>query len=64
MVGSGEDMFNFMADKLRDFMVEHNLVHQKHFLGFTFSFPTQQHSLASASLVTWTKVNKKYHLKA
>ena len=57
MVGPGENLFNFMADKLRDFMLEHNLLgeEKEHHLGFTFSFPTVQHSLASADLATWTK---------
>ena len=55
MTGPGEDLFNFMADKLREFMVEHQLLGRKHHLGFTFSFPTHQHSLSSAQLATWTK---------
>ena len=51
MVGPGENLFNFMADRLRDFMLEHNLLgeEKEHHLGFTFSFPTVQHSLASAT---------------
>jgi len=55
MTGPGENLFNFMVDKLREFMIDHNLFGKKHFLGFTFSFPTVQHSLASADLATWTK---------
>ena len=57
MVGPGENLFNFMADRLRDFMLEHNLLgeEKEHHLGFTFSFPTVQHSLASADLANWTK---------
>ena len=57
MVGPGENLFNFMVDRLRDFMLEHNLLgeEKEHHLGFTFSFPTVQHSLASADLATWTK---------
>jgi len=58
MVGPGVDLFNFMADRLRDFMLEHNLLgddEKEHHLGFTFSFPTVQHSLASADLASWTK---------
>ena len=78
MTGPGEDLFDFMADKLKEFMVsnivilitiitiiitntpqvDHDLVQQpRHWhLGFTFSFPTVQHGLASADLATWTKV--------
>merc|ERR1712212_739261 len=58
MVGPGVSLFNFMADRLRDFMLEHNLLgeeEKEHHLGFTFSFPTVQHSLASADLASWTK---------
>ena len=56
MTGPGENLFNFMADKLREFLIDHDILHKKHFLGFTFSFPTVQHSLRSADLATWTKV--------
>ena len=57
MAGPGKNLFNFMADRLRDFMLEHNLLgeEKEHHLGFTFSYPTVQHSLASADLATWTK---------
>jgi len=62
MTGPGENLFDFMAAQLHEFMVEHGLVqgspgqppHTFH-LGFTFSFPTQQHSINSADLATWTK---------
>ena len=74
MTGPGEQLFDFMADKLKEFMVriiiiiisiiplpqvDHDLVQQsRHWhLGFTFSFPTVQHGLASADLATWTKVD-------
>ena len=56
MTGPGESLLNFMADKLREFLIDHDLLHKRHFLGFTFSFPTVQHSLRSADLATWTKV--------
>ena len=55
MEGPGENLFNFMADKLREFLVDHDLLGRSHHLGFTFSFPTVQQSLASAQLATWTK---------
>ena len=57
MTGPGVNLFNFMADKLREFMVDHNLLGRTYYLGFTFSFPTVQHSLASADLASWTKVS-------
>ena len=63
MTGPGKDLFNFMSDKLREFLIDHDILHKKHFLGFTFSFPTVQHSLKSADLVTWTKVCKPQSLQ-
>jgi len=68
MLGPGEDLFDFMASKLEDFMVEHNLIpdeeededaekkdREAFHLGFTFSFPTRQRSLDKAELAVWTK---------
>eukprot|EP00092_Neocalanus_flemingeri_P027397 GFUD01029713.1.p1 GENE.GFUD01029713.1~~GFUD01029713.1.p1 ORF type:complete len:527 (+),score=123.28 GFUD01029713.1:254-1834(+) len=55
MTGPGHLLFDFMADKLKEFMVDHQLLGRRHHLGFTFSFPTIQHSLACADLATWTK---------
>lgn len=55
MTGPGEELFNFMADKLREFMVDHDLLGRPHHLGFTFSFPTVQHRLDCAQLASWTK---------
>ena len=55
MEGPGENLFNFMADKLREFLVDHDLVGRSHHLGFTFSFPTVQQSLTCALLASWTK---------
>ena len=55
MKGSGGQLFNFMADKIKEFMEEHELLGRKYHMGFTFSFPIHQHSLSSAELATWTK---------
>jgi len=55
MQGPGVNLFNFMADKLREFMIDHELMGQRYKLGFTFSFATMQHSLKSADLACWTK---------
>jgi len=62
MMGPGEDLFDFMVERLREFMLEHCLLgpgcedpDPSYHLGFTFSFPTVQHSLSSADLATWTK---------
>uniref|UniRef100_A0A914M988 Phosphotransferase n=1 Tax=Meloidogyne incognita TaxID=6306 RepID=A0A914M988_MELIC len=54
--GTGEHLFDHVADCLHNFMVEQRLSCNKTLpLGFTFSFPCQQRGLASASLVAWTK---------
>ena len=64
MQGSGEDLFDFMALKLEEFMFEHDLIiddedieaeQEVYHLGFTFSFPTRQKSLSQAELTGWTK---------
>lgn len=59
MLGPSSDLFDFMASKLDHFLTEHGLLsltseHPLH-LGFTFSFPTRQRSLARAELANWTK---------
>ena len=50
MAGPGVDLFDFMAEKLEDFMREHDLISEEdededdeevYHLGFTFSFPTR-----------------------
>nr|CAD2193879.1 unnamed protein product [Meloidogyne enterolobii] len=54
--GTGEHLFDHVADCLHNFMVDQRLSCNKTLpLGFTFSFPCQQKGLASASLVAWTK---------
>nr|CAD2174636.1 unnamed protein product [Meloidogyne enterolobii] len=54
--GTGEHLFDHVADCLHNFMVAERLSCNKTLpLGFTFSFPCQQRGLASASLVAWTK---------
>ena len=53
MLGPGPDLFDFMADCLLHFMIEHDLLGQHYRLGFTFSFPTNQRALAKAELSTW-----------
>ena len=48
MTGPGENLFDFMVDKLEEFMREHDLISEDdeeedelYHLGFTFSFPTR-----------------------
>ncbi|KAJ6641220.1 Hexokinase [Pseudolycoriella hygida] len=54
-IGSGEKLFDYLAECLVDFVAENNLEDVPLPLGFTFSFPMRQHSLNSSSLVCWTK---------
>lgn len=54
-IGCGRALFDHLASCLVQFVVELGLEDVPLPLGFTFSFPMRQHSLASASLVTWTK---------
>ncbi len=57
MRGPATDLFDFLAACLHDFLADHGvlLAAKDIGIGFTFSFPTKQHGLASADLVTWTK---------
>jgi hexokinase len=48
-------LFDHIAECIKKFMDEHNLVNQKLPLGFTFSFPCKQEGLAKARLSQWTK---------
>lgn len=48
-------LFDYIGECLCDFVAENNLVAVPLPLGFTFSFPMQQHSLRSATLVAWAK---------
>lgn len=53
--GSGQQLFDYLAECLVDFVLEQKLEDVPLPLGFTFSFPMAHHSLDSACLVTWTK---------
>uniref|UniRef100_A0A5S6QLY4 Phosphotransferase n=1 Tax=Trichuris muris TaxID=70415 RepID=A0A5S6QLY4_TRIMR len=55
MIGHGNDLFRHIAKCLHEFLVDNNLMNEKIPLGFTFSFPCEQHELADATLITWTK---------
>lgn len=48
-------LFDFIGECLCDFVAENDLVAVPLPLGFTFSFPMQQHSLCSATLAAWAK---------
>ncbi|XP_048745632.1 hexokinase-2-like isoform X1 [Ostrea edulis] len=55
MLGTGTQLFDHIAECIKKFMDEHNLLNQKLPLGFTFSFPCKQEGLAKARLSQWTK---------
>lgn len=55
MTGTGEQLFDHIAECMASFMEEHNLMNHKLPLGFTFSFPCRQEGLTRARLVNWTK---------
>jgi hypothetical protein len=53
-------LFGFIASELAKFVADEDKGNsfskrKKRELGFTFSFPVWQHSIASGSLVKWTK---------
>ncbi|KAL3626346.1 hexokinase A [Castilleja foliolosa] len=60
MVGSSHELFDFIASTLARFIAKegedfHLPPGRRRELGFTFSFPVRQLSLASATLIQWTK---------
>lgn len=55
MLGSGEQLFDHIADCMGHYLDQLGLSHRTLPLGFTFSFPCIQKGLTSAFLVNWTK---------
>ncbi|KAI4458723.1 hexokinase [Holotrichia oblita] len=55
MLGSGEQLFDHIADCLAKFMKEENIMKERLALGFTFSFPLRQLGLTKGLLKSWTK---------
>ncbi|KAJ0977428.1 hypothetical protein J5N97_012902 [Dioscorea zingiberensis] len=60
MVGSSDELFDFIAAELAKFVASegegfHLSVGRQRELGFTFSFPVRQTSIASGTLIKWTK---------
>ncbi|ODM96715.1 Hexokinase type 2 [Orchesella cincta] len=55
MLGSGNSLFDHIADCLAVFMKEHGVQLERLPLGFTFSFPCRQEGLTKGRLVRWTK---------
>ncbi|XP_063709781.1 hexokinase type 2 isoform X1 [Culicoides brevitarsis] len=55
MLGSGQQLFDHIAECLSNFMKEHEVYNERLPLGFTFSFPLRQLGLTKGLLVRWTK---------
>ncbi|KAJ6814653.1 hexokinase-2-like [Iris pallida] len=60
MVGGSKELFDFIAAELAKFVASegenyHLSVGRQRELGFTFSFPVRQTSIASGTLIKWTK---------
>ncbi|KAI0491591.1 hypothetical protein KFK09_025851 [Dendrobium nobile] len=60
MVGSSFELFDFIASEVARFVTSESEEYQlpagrQRELGFTFSFPVRQTSLASGTLIKWTK---------
>ncbi|PIA42929.1 hypothetical protein AQUCO_02000402v1 [Aquilegia coerulea] len=60
MIGTSEELFDFIAEALAKFVATesegfHVSPGRQRELGFTFSFPVKQTSIASGSLIRWTK---------
>lgn len=55
MIGTGEQLFDHIAECLANFMREHTVEAERLPLGFTFSFPLTQKGLTKGLLEQWTK---------
>src|SRR5262249_44957493 len=55
MIGTGQVLFDHIADCLAQFIRDQGLSGRRLPLGFTFSFPCAQDGLTSAKLINWTK---------
>uniref|UniRef100_A0A915Q5Q3 Phosphotransferase n=1 Tax=Setaria digitata TaxID=48799 RepID=A0A915Q5Q3_9BILA len=55
MRGTGEQLFDYIAKCLAEFLIEKGIQNDGLPVGFTFSYPCDQKSLRSATLLRWTK---------
>ncbi|KAM3926175.1 hexokinase-3 isoform 1-T2 [Leptodactylus fuscus] len=55
MTGTGQKLFDHVAECLGHFLQKRNFKHKIFPLGFTFSFPCQQSQLDKSVLISWTK---------
>ena len=55
MRSTGDELFGFIASKIQDMVPECVNAAEPYPLGFTFSFPVDQTSLKTGTLIHWTK---------
>ncbi|XP_044756105.1 hexokinase type 2-like [Coccinella septempunctata] len=55
MLGTGDNLFSYLADCIAMFVEKYNLKNGMYSMGFTFSFPLSQKSLNKALIERWTK---------
>uniref|UniRef100_A0AAF5RX73 Phosphotransferase n=1 Tax=Wuchereria bancrofti TaxID=6293 RepID=A0AAF5RX73_WUCBA len=55
MRGTGEQLFDYITKCLAEFLIEKGIQNDGLPVGFTFSYPCDQKSLCSATLLRWTK---------
>lgn len=55
MQGTGPELFDYIAKCMCDFITRMGYADRLVKCGFTFSFPCMQHSINSATLISWTK---------
>jgi len=55
MTGTGEALFDHIAQRMSDFITRMGLADKRVLCGFTFSFPCKLNSINSATLISWTK---------
>lgn len=55
MLGTGDNLFSYLADCILMFVEKYNLKGSMYSMGFTFSFPLSQKGLNKALIERWTK---------
>ncbi len=56
MTGTENELFDFIVDSISLFLKDQNVARDKEYpLSFTFSFPVEQHSIVSGTLICWAK---------
>lgn len=55
LTSNGQELFDYIALKLLEFVKQYKLKRKRISLGFTFSFPCKQYGLTQSILVKWSK---------